>query len=221
MTAVTMAMTHDLRLPFPLTVYKSPSRTRYASSVPVTTPPPSPAASGSGHTSTDSSSRIHMNTPAPSIAMSLSKHSAESQRTSDTRHSCSDGNREQVPPPYTRSVEPPSYTRDAPPTEEPRTIPMYMFILGFVCPIFWLVGAFMMRGPHSHRRGAFDPYPSLSGAEKAATELEAERRKRLWEVEFKWAKRCMWATVLFVGVGLTVGMSVWGALMSAKGGKDG
>jgi len=121
-----------------------------------------------------------------------------------------------VPPPYTHSVEPPSYTYDPPPTTEPRTLPMYMFILGFVCPLLWLVGAFMMRTPHSHRTGAFDPYASLSGAEKAAAEREAERRQRRWEVEMKWAKRCMWAAVLFVCVGLTVGMSVWGALVRGK-----
>ncbi|KAG6872249.1 hypothetical protein C0995_011598 [Termitomyces sp. Mi166 len=93
---------------------------------------------------------------------------------------------------------------------EPRTLPMYLFFLGF--------RTFTLRLPHtdSERRpgGRLDPFRmwSLPADEKAEAEREVERLIRRWEVEWRWGKRCMWATVGFVGVGLVAGMAVWGAL---------
>ncbi|KAG6864468.1 hypothetical protein C0991_009302 [Blastosporella zonata] len=90
------------------------------------------------------------------------------------------------------TVEPPPYSRaDVGP--EPRTLPM-------------------------ERRGTLDPFvmAGLPAVEKTAAEKEIERMKRRWEVETKWAKRCMWATVLFVCLGLAAGMSTWGAIIARR-----
>ncbi|GLB40145.1 hypothetical protein LshimejAT787_0800160 [Lyophyllum shimeji] len=210
MTAAAMAFTNDFRQPFPLAVHIPPARTRVASASSTTPLNRDPSRSSQ---SIDSS-RTQLDTSLPSIAMPHSKNSVDIRPPCHSTDGCSDRDHQSVPPPYTHSVEPPSYTADPPPlpSSEPRTLPMYMFILGFVCPLFWLIGAFMLRPPHAHRRGAFDPYASLPEAEKAAAEREAERQMRRWEVEMRWAKRCMWAAVVFACVGLAVGMSVWGVV---------
>ncbi|KAF5379807.1 hypothetical protein D9615_005680 [Tricholomella constricta] len=219
-TSATLALPH--MLPFPPPVHTStgrPSRRARAasesSSAPVLWPP------GSGHTSTATprtsidSSQTYLDPDAKSLGSDVD---AESEYR---RWGHSAGGDKGQPPPY---VERSSYTHahahTAVPAEEQaqeaRTLPMYMFILGFVCPVLWLIGAFTLRAPHAHRAGVFDPYASLNGAEKA----EAEREMRRWEVETRWGKRCMWAAVVSVFLGLAAGMAAWGAIASGKGKGD-
>ncbi|KAG5732551.1 hypothetical protein E4T56_gene13613, partial [Termitomyces sp. T112] len=67
---------------------------------------------------------------------------------------------------------------------EPRTLPMYLFFLGFLCPILWIIGTFTLRPPHTdHERrpgGSLDPSRiwRLPPEEKAEAEREVERLMR-------------------------------------------
>ncbi|KAG6907278.1 hypothetical protein DXG01_009583, partial [Tephrocybe rancida] len=95
-----------------------------------------------------------------------------------------------VAPPAYGTVDPPSYSKADTSAPEPRTLPMYLFFLGFVCPLLWVVGTFTMRLPHRERRGALDPFAMarLPEMEKAAADREVERIMKRWEVEMKWGK---------------------------------
>lgn len=86
--------------------------------------------------------------------------------------------------------------------------------------MFWLVGAFtLLRG---RREAVYDPKLVISvhtamqegDLEKAVEAREGSRRSIQWEVEIMWARRCMWAAVVFICVALAVGMALWGVLIS-------
>lgn len=125
---------------------------------------------------------------------------------------------------------PPTYTPspDAHPSE-PKTLAKYMFIFGFgkafscaskpqltrilVFPVFWFVGAFMLRFPSTGPRFV----PPSAGWMPDQTTLERHslaRRRR--DTEVKWATRCMWAAVAIFCIGLVAGMSAWGAINSRR-----
>ncbi|GJE86446.1 hypothetical protein PsYK624_025260 [Phanerochaete sordida] len=83
-----------------------------------------------------------------------------------------------VPPPYSESVDLPTYTSVA----EPPTLAMYLFKFGFLCPVLWLAGVSILLFPLAAPPQNWEP-----------TKTEAEREELLGllrRTEIKWAKRC-------------------------------
>ncbi|RDB26744.1 hypothetical protein Hypma_005358 [Hypsizygus marmoreus] len=111
-------------------------------------------------------------------------------------------------PPYTLNPDPPVYTEHVQ-HREPKTLARYLFILGFVCPVLWVAGAFMMRYP-AHNGPVY--LPSVTGLPDKAVggQYDFVQSRRI--AEFKWAKRCMVAVFSFFCLGLVLGFSAWGAV---------
>ncbi|KZS93410.1 hypothetical protein SISNIDRAFT_454582 [Sistotremastrum niveocremeum HHB9708] len=85
------------------------------------------------------------------------------------------------PPPYSASdADLPSYTEE----DEPETLARSLFFYGFLLPLFWIFGAFML----------FSKLEPTASWEEGKTEsakkhlLESMRR-----AERRWAYRCLWA----------------------------
>ncbi|THH16023.1 hypothetical protein EUX98_g9369 [Antrodiella citrinella] len=103
---------------------------------------------------------------------------------------------EVAPPPYADSSELPSYAAVA----EPPTLAMYLFKFGFLFPLFWFAGIIVLLSP-------------LSAPENwEPTKTEAERQELvelLRRTEQKWAKRCLWASIILaVVVAVITGIAV-------------
>ncbi|KAH8097010.1 hypothetical protein BXZ70DRAFT_895291 [Cristinia sonorae] len=90
---------------------------------------------------------------------------------------------ELAPPPYAEASELPSYAAVA----EPPTLAMYLFKFGFLFPLFWFAGIIVLISP-------------LNAPENwEPTKTEAERQELielLRRTERKWAKRCLWASLI-------------------------
>jgi len=108
----------------------------------------------------------------------------------------------------TRSTEsPPAYsphgdTESLPAYSEdgPTSLARYMFMYGFLFPPFWLMGIAILLSPLRT--------PADWGIDKTEEE-RATVLKHLRAEEVKWAKKCLWATlVLLVVLGL-VGVAIY------------
>ncbi|KAL0060500.1 hypothetical protein AAF712_012733 [Marasmius tenuissimus] len=111
-----------------------------------------------------------------------------------------------APPPY---VEPPEYTKSA----EPITLAKYLFKFGFLFPLFWVMGAFILitplRAPDEDVTDPTSPHawlPEKTEAEKAAV------ISHLRKAEVKWAWRCLFALLIVTFFGVTAGVTIWAVL---------
>ncbi|KAI0360511.1 hypothetical protein OH77DRAFT_1418451 [Trametes cingulata] len=87
---------------------------------------------------------------------------------------------ESLPPPYECSLEPPAYTR----VSDQPTLAMYFFKFGFLFPLFWVAGVFILLSPLQ------------APADWEASKPEYERQELIESMrrtEVKWAKRCLYA----------------------------
>ncbi|KAK7446361.1 hypothetical protein VKT23_014567 [Stygiomarasmius scandens] len=92
---------------------------------------------------------------------------------------------------------------------EPVTLAMYLFRLGFLFPPLWILGAFILLSP---LRSCND---SSLPASWLPEKTEAERREithRFRKVELKWARRCLYAVLITVVAGTTIGVGIWALL---------
>jgi len=123
----------------------------------------------------------------------------ESHRHDSARPSSSSSNPYSVlppPPPYV-DIELPAYSLE-PIDEEPPTLAKYIFVFGFLFPLFWILGAVILLYPLTLPR-EFQVKPS-----KSREELElCERIIRAAEV--KWAKRCAWALFTLIVLASFIG----------------
>ncbi|KAF7312059.1 hypothetical protein MIND_00218000 [Mycena indigotica] len=109
------------------------------------------------------------------------------------------------PPPY---VECPEYTFRAP---EPVTLAMYLFKFGFFFPPFWILGVIILMSPL--RAPPAGP-PSASWLPE---KTDAERQmiiERMRTTELKWARRCLYALVAYIIIGVVAGVAIWATLRS-------
>lgn len=80
--------------------------------------------------------------------------------------------------------------------KSPPTLAMYLFKYGFICPLFWVFGSFLLLWPLS------PPESYLPMADPSARSLFA---RRIRNAEIKWATRCLIAlTALLILVLLAV-----------------
>ncbi|KAI0336788.1 hypothetical protein GY45DRAFT_19522 [Cubamyces sp. BRFM 1775] len=101
------------------------------------------------------------------------------------------------PPPYECSIDPPSYTQ----VSDQPTLAMYLFKFGFLFPLFWVAGAFILLSPLQ------------APSDWEATKPEYERQEiieSMRRTETKWAKRCLYALLLLA---ITVAAIVTTALL--------
>ncbi|KAF8896865.1 hypothetical protein CPB84DRAFT_1731520 [Gymnopilus junonius] len=137
-------------------------------------------------------------------------YTLSSSRTHESRHDRRQSAAD-VLPPYAEEAEIPlpGYTLHAP---EPMTLAMYLFRFGFLFPPFWLFGAFILCSPLREPRNTSEDTPTWM-----PEKTEEERQKiiaTIREAELKWAKRCLWALVIFavlVAVGV---LAAWAVLRS-------
>ncbi|KAJ7056681.1 hypothetical protein C8F01DRAFT_992878 [Mycena amicta] len=143
----------------------------------------------------------------PSTSNPVDDFFASPARTRESRH---DQHRlstaeSLAPPPY---VECPEYTLRAP---EPVTLAMYLFKFGFLFPPFWILGVVILLSPL--RAPPAGP-PSASWLPE---KTDAERQmiiERMRTAELKWAKRCLYALITLILVGVVVGLAIWATLRS-------
>ncbi|KAF8711811.1 hypothetical protein RHS03_01402, partial [Rhizoctonia solani] len=95
-------------------------------------------------------------------------------------------------PPYYQPA--PSYET----VEDPVTLASYLFKYGFVFPLFWLVGAFIIISDLHHEStsgSSLESAPASPTAPKNAYELQLKREEMalLRLAELKWAWRCAYA----------------------------
>ncbi|KAH9851686.1 hypothetical protein C2E23DRAFT_757878 [Lenzites betulinus] len=98
---------------------------------------------------------------------------------------------EDAPPSYEMSIEPPAYSA----VSDQPTLAMYLFKYGFLFPLFWVAGAFILLSPLQ------------APADWETTKPEYEREEMIASMrraELKWARRCLYAlglgTLLLVAV---------------------
>ncbi|EIW55484.1 uncharacterized protein TRAVEDRAFT_59811 [Trametes versicolor FP-101664 SS1] len=99
-----------------------------------------------------------------------------------------------APPPYECSIEPPAYTT----VSDQPTLAMYLFKFGFLFPLFWVVGAFIL----------LSPLQAPSDWETSKPEYERQEIiESMRRTEIKWAKRCLYALLvsilLFAAIAVT------------------
>ncbi|KAF8896580.1 hypothetical protein BD779DRAFT_1496677 [Infundibulicybe gibba] len=125
-----------------------------------------------------------------------------SSRTHESRH---DRRISEVLPPYTEDL-PPTYTEKA----EHITLAMYLFKFGFLFPPFWVMGAFIMmsplRAPPSTPSSAWLPEKTEEEREAIIATLRA--------AELKWARRCLWALIVFIMIAVSAGVGAWAVVRS-------
>ncbi|KAI0360513.1 hypothetical protein OH77DRAFT_1470524 [Trametes cingulata] len=92
---------------------------------------------------------------------------------------------ESLPPPYECSIDPPAYTR----VSDQPTLAMYLFKFGFLFPLFWVAGAFILLSPLQ----APSDWESTKPEYERQEIIESMRR-----TEVKWAKRCLVALLVTV-----------------------
>jgi len=127
------------------------------------------------------------------FGVTRSRSSGPLRGTQDSRHDTTSLpiHHDDVPPPYSHAGNPPAYSRVA---EHP-TLAMYFFKFGFLFPLFWLAGAFILISP------------LRAPEEWELTKSEAERQEIIQSMrhtEVKWAKRCLIAFSLLAVVILVV-----------------
>ncbi|KAI1797115.1 hypothetical protein LXA43DRAFT_910219, partial [Ganoderma leucocontextum] len=121
--------------------------------------------------------------------------------TRDSRHdemrlfSSVDDASDLLPPPYEHSILPPAYTQ----VSDQPTLSMYLFKFGFLFPLFWVAGAFILLSPLSA--------PADWEASKPALERE-ELIASMRRAEVKWARRCLVALSVFCLLVLALVLSV-------------
>ncbi|KAJ7454693.1 hypothetical protein FB451DRAFT_1565101 [Mycena latifolia] len=128
-----------------------------------------------------------------------------SSRTRDSRHDrrISAADAALAPPPY---VDAPEYTERA---KEPVTLAMFLFKFGFLFPPFWIMGVFILLSP---LRAPPAATPSTAWLPE---KTEAERQviiDRMRTAELKWAKRCLYALLVFVLAVAVIAVAVWATL---------
>ncbi|CCM04010.1 uncharacterized protein FIBRA_06167 [Fibroporia radiculosa] len=106
--------------------------------------------------------------------------------TQDSRHDAFllPVHHDDILPPYSESSELPAYSR----FEEHPTLAMYLFKFGFLFPLFWVAGAFILLSP------------LLAPEDWETNKTEAERQaliQSLRRAEVRWAKRCLIAFSIF------------------------
>ncbi|KAI0342280.1 hypothetical protein BDW22DRAFT_1413574 [Trametopsis cervina] len=114
----------------------------------------------------------------------------------DDRHLVAYQEYSDLPPPYADSTDLPSYSAVA----EPPTLAMYLFKFGFLFPLFWLAGIFVLLCPLSPPEN-WEP-----------TKTEAERQELLGllrRTEMKWARRCLVAFFAFAVIGIAAGLTAF------------
>ncbi|KAG8709130.1 hypothetical protein FRC09_000849 [Ceratobasidium sp. 395] len=108
---------------------------------------------------------------------------------------------------------PPQY--DVPPApsyetvEDPVTLASYLFRYGFVFPLFWLVGAFIIVSDLQHDTSSLsntEAQPSSTTTPKSPYELQlkGEEMALLRLAELKWAWRCAYAFAIWFVLFITV-----------------
>ncbi|KAI0371221.1 hypothetical protein BV20DRAFT_1017162 [Pilatotrama ljubarskyi] len=90
---------------------------------------------------------------------------------------------ESLPPPYECSIDPPAYSR----VSDQPTLAMYLFKFGFLFPLFWIAGAFILLSPLQAPSDWESNKPEYERQEM----IESMRR-----TEVKWAKRCLIALLV-------------------------
>ncbi|KAF9530678.1 hypothetical protein CPB83DRAFT_738531, partial [Crepidotus variabilis] len=129
--------------------------------------------------------------------------------THDSRHDDRRQSLADVPPAYDEeaAIPLPEYTLHAP---EPVTLAMYLFKFGFLFPLFWFFGAFILLSPLREPPTASDSAPSWM------PEKTEEERQRIIadirEVELKWARRCLYAFLTLTTLATTGGIAAYLAL---------
>ncbi|KAG9125219.1 hypothetical protein FRC07_008540 [Ceratobasidium sp. 392] len=112
--------------------------------------------------------------------------------------------RGEAPPQY--EVPPaPSYET----VEDPVTLASYLFKYGFVFPLFWLVGAFIIISDlqqDSNSLSNVEAQPSSPTTPKSPYELQLKREEMalLRVAELKWAWRCAYAFAVWFAFVITV-----------------
>ncbi|KAI0689563.1 hypothetical protein BC835DRAFT_1368612 [Cytidiella melzeri] len=105
------------------------------------------------------------------------------------------------PPPYADATDLPSYTSVA----EPPTLAMYLFKFGFLFPLFWLAGLFVLLCPLTPPEN-WEP-----------TKTEAERQELLGllrRTEVKWARRSLIALSLFSLIAIAAALTAFFVMRS-------
>ncbi|KAI0707971.1 hypothetical protein C8Q76DRAFT_860148 [Earliella scabrosa] len=134
---------------------------------------------------------------------STSRRTLSLTGTRDSRHD--DAGRStiadsEVPPSYEDSLEPPSYTQ----VSDQPTLAMYLFKFGFLFPLFWLAGAFILLSPLRAPEDWETTKPEYERQEL----IESMRR-----TELKWAKRCLYALIITI---LLVAIIVLGVVFATR-----
>ncbi|KAF8882700.1 hypothetical protein BD779DRAFT_1647995 [Infundibulicybe gibba] len=94
----------------------------------------------------------------------------------------------------------PEYT----PKAEPVTLAMYLFKFGFLFPIFWVLGSIILLSPLRA--------PESSAGAWLPDKTDAERQMLINEirvVEVKWAKRCLFALIVFIFLVTAAAVASW------------
>ncbi|GBE87491.1 hypothetical protein SCP_1101680 [Sparassis crispa] len=124
-------------------------------------------------------------------------HSSSRRGTHDSQHDdvTYSGSYTDLPPPYASAENPPVYTR----VDEQPTLAQYLFVYGFLFPVFWFAGALILISPLR----APDDWESWK--------TEAERREIIQvmrQTEVKWAKRCLLALAVLAVMILVIVLAV-------------
>ncbi|EJF57124.1 hypothetical protein DICSQDRAFT_17380, partial [Dichomitus squalens LYAD-421 SS1] len=118
--------------------------------------------------------------------------------TRDSRHDevrrSSSVDVEALPPSYEDSIELPAYTQ----VSDQPTLAMYLFKFGFLFPLFWVAGAFILLSPLRAPEDWESTKPEVVRREL----IESMRR-----TEIKWARRCLIALAVLTLVLVAVGLS--------------
>ncbi|KAI0674470.1 hypothetical protein C8Q78DRAFT_1184692 [Trametes maxima] len=117
-------------------------------------------------------------TPSPSLTLTGTRDSRH-----DEMHTSTLVDVESLPPPYEHSIEPPAYTQ----VSDQPTLAMYLFKFGFLFPLFWVAGAFIL----------LSPLQAPSDWETSKPEYERrEMIESMRRTEVKWARRCLVALLV-------------------------
>ncbi|KAI0655718.1 hypothetical protein C8Q70DRAFT_1057264 [Cubamyces menziesii] len=79
----------------------------------------------------------------------------------------------------------------APP--EPKTLARTLFLFGFAFPLLWLIGVAFICLPTKYD-------PDLESAPVGSAEQMQRHKEAYRTAEDKWAKRCLWAFIILVGL---------------------
>lgn len=116
----------------------------------------------------------------------------------ERHHTRGDARREsRVPPPYSPDWDGeklPGYSQ-AVSSPEPDTVAKQLFKYGFLFPVFWAIGTYLL----------FVPLQVSPDWEEGRSPEEKEKMLAdMRQTETKWAKRCFWALRIFIACLVTV-----------------